>query len=468
MSYTYSTEIGDGVTVAFPFSFAGQDNGYLSTSNIHVYVAGVEVSFTILTNDPNKVYLNTAPPVGAEVLIRRIMPKNVPYSDFSRGNPFSQDTLNNTNLQQLYIVQEIFDGYLPDGFFFRTDIDMGGHKFFNLGDGVNPGDSVNFGQLKVEHDKNAEQDGRLVILEDAIKTSTYVNYISQLYVATGGEVNINTTSGAHAAALYINGRFQHKAAGAYMQTGGVVTIAEPLKKNDEVYLILGSDLPSESLYATIDDFATLNGIVIGLNTRLLAVENNYAKKGVNTDITSLEGLTVAIPVDKGGTGATTASGARGNLSAAKSGSNSDIISLTSLTEGITGLVTGDAAQSGVVGQILEVTATDVTLTTAVDTNIATLSLPAGEWDVFGVVRYISTGVMTSYMVGVTNNASLYAGFMTQDRASNSFASASTLVRHTPTQRLRLSAAATIYLRTQAGFSSGAVTATGYLRAERVR
>ena len=95
-----------------------------------------------------------------------------------------------------------------------------------------------------------------------------------------------------------------------------------------------------------------------------------AKSGVNSDITSLTGLTVGVPITgggtgattaiaarsnlglgsvatlnaitdtqfsgslsvaKGGTGATDAAGARGNLSAAKSGANGDITSLTGLT-----------------------------------------------------------------------------------------------------------------------------------------
>ena len=46
---------------------------------------------------------------------------------------------------------------------------------------------------------------------------------------------------------------------------------------------------------------------------------------------SAPGITVPVPVNEGGTGATTASGARTNLSAAKSGANSDITSLTGLT-----------------------------------------------------------------------------------------------------------------------------------------
>ncbi len=74
-----------------------------------------------------------------------------------------------------------------------------------------------------------------------------------------------------------------------------------------------------------------------------------AASGANSDITSLTGITTAIPLTEGGTGATTAGGARINLGAAASGANSDITSLTGLTtalpitEGGTGQTTANAA-----------------------------------------------------------------------------------------------------------------------------
>lgn len=296
MRYTYVVDVGDGVKKDFPFSFAGQDTGYLAVSNIAVYVAGVQVgNYTIRPSAPNTVTFSTAPAVGAEVLIRRIMPKLVPYTDFSRGNPFSQDALNDTNLQMLYLIQEIYDGYLPEGFFFRVDIDMRGHKLINLGDGVNDGDSVNMKQLNVEVVRNDSQDSRIGALEDNIVAGTLANFLSQVYKANGGETTINTTNDLPCVALYIDGLFQHKVSGSYSQVGGIITLAEPLKAGWEVYLILGTDLPPSTVYATIESVAALQAVVDGINTQ-------YAKKGANTDITSLGGLTTALSMDQGGTG----------------------------------------------------------------------------------------------------------------------------------------------------------------------
>lgn len=56
-----------------------------------------------------------------------------------------------------------------------------------------------------------------------------------------------------------------------------------------------------------------------------------AVSGANNDITSLSGLTTALSIAQGGTAATSAAGARTNLGAAASGANTDITSLGGLT-----------------------------------------------------------------------------------------------------------------------------------------
>ena len=235
MSYTFTRDVGDGVKTVFPFSFAGQDNGYLRVTDITVYVAGTSVPFTVPTNDPNKAYLSSAPPFGAEVLIRRIMPKNVPYSDFARGNPFSQDTLNNTNLQQLYVVQELLDGFLPDGFYFKQNVNMGGHKLINLGEGTGSGDSVNWDQF----------DGlgqRVTALEGDL-TDVSSTTIPFYYIASGGEVRWNVPSWQFTTALmFINGVFQNQSLGAFNISNNGFNFPEPLQAGDEVYVLLGSSV----------------------------------------------------------------------------------------------------------------------------------------------------------------------------------------------------------------------------------
>ncbi|GGH32630.1 tail fibers protein [Klebsiella phage KL01] len=258
MSYTFTVDIGDGSKTIFPFSFAGQDEGYLSVSNIQVFVAGTSVPFTIPTNDPNKVYLTSAPPVGAEVLIRRIMPKDVPYSDFARGNPFSQDTLNDTNLQMLYVIQEILDGFLPDGFYLKGDLNMGGHKVTNMAPGSQDGDATNWEQLQEQVERNDEQDQRLEAIESSLVANVGIRTVPYYYIATGGEIRWQLPLPFQSALLFINGVFQNQNLGAFSISTNGFNFAEPLVKGDEVYALLGSGAAAADDYVTLTQLSQTN------------------------------------------------------------------------------------------------------------------------------------------------------------------------------------------------------------------
>lgn len=245
MNFSFTRDTGDGIKTTFTMSFAGQDEGYLNASNIHVYVNGTEVPFTINPSDPNKVYLSAAPASGADVLIRRIMPKNVPYSDFKNGNPFSQDTLNYTQLQQLYVTQELLDGFLPYGFYFKQDVNMGGHNIKNLGDAVDPDDAV---KKKVTDDLI----NRVSSLEDnlddiASRTAPW------RMVAAGGETEIAPPYHFTTALIAINGVLQTLGDGyAYKVEDNQIKLAEPLRAGDEVFALIGS-YPAEPVDAVSAD-----------------------------------------------------------------------------------------------------------------------------------------------------------------------------------------------------------------------
>lgn len=70
-----------------------------------------------------------------------------------------------------------------------------------------------------------------------------------------------------------------------------------------------------------------------------------AASGANSDITSLTGLTTALSIGQGGTGATSATAARAALSAAAAGANSDITSITGLTTALSVTQGGTGATS---------------------------------------------------------------------------------------------------------------------------
>lgn len=154
MAFSYVTDVGDGSTRSFVFSFEGQDEAYIRTEDIVAFVDDVEASFTLLSS--NTLEFLTAPPDGSEVLIRRVMPKNVPFTDFEGGNNFGQTALNNSFLQMLYIVHELLDGWFPEDFVVREavnflrditisgDLSVSGTLSDFISDQADPNSAVNF------------------------------------------------------------------------------------------------------------------------------------------------------------------------------------------------------------------------------------------------------------------------------------------------------------------------------------
>ena len=88
-------------------------------------------------------------------------------------------------------------------------------------------------------------------------------------------------------------------------------------------------------------------VTITINGQAVTVpgQMSLAKKGANSDITSLSGLTSALSVEQGGTGAKNEADARQALSAASSGANSDITSLSGLTTALSIAQGGTGATS---------------------------------------------------------------------------------------------------------------------------
>jgi hypothetical protein len=148
----------------------------------------------------------------------------------------------------------------------------------------------------------------------------------------------------------------------------------------------------------------------------------------------------------------------------------------SSTSGIIGTTTNDAAAAGSVGQYIDATQGDSTsITSAVETNITSISLTAGDWDVWGqvnfypaastTVTYIAASIsQTSATVdGTVGNLVLlsYGGQVVQTYANHTDCLVGPI-------RISLSGTTTIYLVGSTIFATSTMQTQGTIRARRVR
>lgn len=107
-----------------------------------------------------------------------------------------------------------------------------------------------------------------------------------------------------------------------LQSGAITAVGSMATQNSNAVSITGGSI-SNITPLEVTSGGTGASTAAGARTNLVA-----AQSGINNDITQLTALTVPLTVAQGGTGANNASSARNNLVAARSGSNSDITALT--------------------------------------------------------------------------------------------------------------------------------------------
>lgn len=141
--------------------------------------------------------------------------------------------------------------------------------------------------------------------------------------------------------------------------------------------------------------------------------------------------------------------------------------------GILGTTTNDAADSGVVGQLVSsyvATGSAVSLTTATSTDVTSISLTAGDWDVEANININYGSATTTAFSGAihttsatlpTDGSEVYSGLqLTTTTAVESVA--------VPRKRISLSSTTTVYLVARPTFSAGTAAAFGGITARRVR
>jgi hypothetical protein len=149
---------------------------------------------------------------------------------------------------------------------------------------------------------------------------------------------------------------------------------------------------------------------------------------------------------------------------------------TTLPSGITfvlpliqGITNASNAAAGNVGELITSVvplASAITLSNNIIANITTVSLTAGDWDVWANFGTTFTGTAT-YTSGWINTSSV-----TQPDVSLISAWGHVTINGSgftvPYQRMSLSGTTTIYLSTKVNFSTGASTACGGIYARRIR
>lgn len=411
--YSVQIAVSDGTLTRISLSIE-----YFEKDDITLY-RNLETTPLVLGTDwqwdgDTAINLLTDIPVadGEYITVRRNTNIDRAFNIYDGGAAFSRDTLDENFKQMIYLAQEFTEGNGLTGLFFP--LDMHGFKITNLGDGTEPKDAVNKGQLDVV-------DQRVTNLEGTFVTNT-VSY-PWFELTTTSKDTFSPPFQFTKAAVYLNGECQTPDY-SYVVVDNQVLLADPVPAGTMVFARLGEDVGLNPDYATTDQLAAVVTDLQAVDTALQAELEGKANKGVNSDITQLTGLTTALsvaqggtgnttgnavtatklatsrsiqvalgstaaanfdgsanvtpgvsgtlPIANGGTGATAAPAARTNLgaglvgdavfvsatqlagrnalAAAVSGVNGDITQLTNLSGGITGILTGTAAAAGIVGQ----------------------------------------------------------------------------------------------------------------------
>lgn len=140
------------------------------------------------------------------------------------------------------------------------------------------------------------------------------------------------------------------------------------------------------------------------------------------------------------------------------------------TGGIIGTSTNNSAASGYVGEYLTGTASGVSLVSNTGKTVVTLSLTAGDWDVFGNLSFVPNA--SSTIASLATSISLTTDTLEVNAGLTSlvavFTTGSTQYLCAGVTRMSLSGTTNVYLIGKSIFSISTMTATGIISARRVR
>lgn len=308
--YSVQLVVSDGTLTRFPLSikyFAKEDITLYRNLSTTPLVLGTDwqwdgaTHINLLTDSPV--------PAGSYITVRRNTNIDRAFNIYDGGAAFTRDTLDENFKQMIYLAQEFTEGNGLTGLFFP--LNMRGFKITDLGAGESVGDAVNRGQL----DAVAT---RVDSLENTFVGST-VSY--PWYVTTTASTDtIEPPYVFTKAALFLNGVCQTPGY-SYLVVDNTIMLADPVPVGTHVFVRIGEDVGLDTSYATTDQLANAILDAEGEHSSMRAEwqaddavvqadVSTRARAGVNSDITSLTGLTTALSTEQGGTGNTVGTVAR--------------------------------------------------------------------------------------------------------------------------------------------------------------
>jgi hypothetical protein len=142
----------------------------------------------------------------------------------------------------------------------------------------------------------------------------------------------------------------------------------------------------------------------------------------------------------------------------------------STTNGIKGTTLGDNAIAGSIGESITANTVNTSMTSATPLNATSVSLTAGDWEVFGQCQFNPAGTttQTSETCSVSQTSGVIGGLSQVSIFPYVVAAGVTSTIPTPSYRVNISSTTTIYVVAQATFAVSTETITGYIRARRMR
>jgi hypothetical protein len=140
------------------------------------------------------------------------------------------------------------------------------------------------------------------------------------------------------------------------------------------------------------------------------------------------------------------------------------------TKVIVGTTTNDSATAGYVGEYVDSYVSSVTVALAATvTNVTSISLTAGDWDVSALIYSASGGANTYGTFGISQTSATFAGSSGKDYTFMScFPAVNVVTGCIPCLRVSLASTTTIYFVANMGIAQITTGVNAHLSARRVR